>query len=69
MLNNVRCWQPTLPRRLSSGCPGGLGPPRSRREFLSTTSLGFGWLAFSGLATAAGDLEQGGRHLPAGRSM
>lgn len=65
MSNNVRCWEPALPRGQSSGCPGGLGLPRSRREFLSNTSLGFGWLAFSGLATAAGERIHGGLHLPA----
>jgi len=39
--------------------------PRSRRSFLSDTSLGFGWLAFSGLAGAAADRNAGGIHFPA----
>lgn len=34
-------------------CPGFAAPPASRREFLETAGLGFGWLAFSGLAEAA----------------
>lgn len=42
-------------------CPGGLGVPKTRREFLAATSLGFGWLAFSGLANTA----RAGLHLPA----
>ena len=45
-------------------CPGGLGVPRSRREFLSATSLGFGWLAFSGLANTARAGKAAGLHLP-----
>ena len=53
---------------LAGGCPGGLGVPRSRRSFLTDTSLGFGWLAFSGLASqrfqtaAAADRVAGGLH-------
>jgi hypothetical protein len=44
-------------------CPGGLGMPGSRREFLSTTSLGFGWLAFAGLAAAARAGQGAAHHL------
>lgn len=34
-------------------CPGRDAPYASRREFLQKSSLGFGWLALTGLATAA----------------
>jgi hypothetical protein len=53
------------PQLRTRGCPGGLGRPRSRREFLSATSLGFGWLAFSDLAAASGGQAKNGLHLPA----
>lgn len=55
----------TAMRSRVGGCPGGLGVPTSRREFLSATSLGFGWLAFSGLANNARAGHGGGLHLPA----
>jgi hypothetical protein len=43
-------------RRLqSNGCPGCVAPSASRREFLQHSSMGFGWLALSGLATAWDD--------------
>ena len=32
-------------------CPGCQGPPLSRRGFLERSSMGFGWLAFAGLAS------------------
>ena len=33
-------------------CPGCVAPYESRREFLRQGSLGFGWLAFSGLMSS-----------------
>ena len=40
-----------------SGCPGHDGPYASRREFLQKSSLGFGWLALTGLTTAADRIQ------------
>ncbi|MFM8704048.1 MAG: DUF1501 domain-containing protein, partial [Planctomycetia bacterium] len=46
-------------------CPGGRGVPTSRRQFLTDTSLGFGWLAFAGLAAHAAERVTSGLHFPA----
>ncbi|MEX2168635.1 MAG: DUF1501 domain-containing protein [Pirellulales bacterium] len=40
---------PRIERRMTRLCPGFDGLARSRRDFLRRTSLGFGWLAFTGL--------------------
>ena len=40
-------------RAAACRCPGTTAPYASRREFLQKSSLGFGWLALTGLAAAA----------------
>jgi len=42
-----------IERRSDCGCPGRITPGRSRRDFLQRASLGFGWLAWQGLAANA----------------
>jgi hypothetical protein len=46
-------------------CPGIAPLPATRRAFLQSTGLGFGWSAFMGLSQAWGADRRGGMHLPA----
>lgn len=46
--------------RSASRCPGSLPAPRTRREFLRTTSTGFGWLALAGLLADEAEAAAGG---------
>jgi hypothetical protein len=53
------------PRSRNPLCPGIAPPPVTRRGFLEATGLGFGWTAFTGLASAWAAAPGGGLHLPA----
>src|SRR4051812_32638801 len=41
---------PDRPRRPNRLCPGCQGPAFTRRDFVRRSGMGFGWLAFAGLA-------------------
>src|SRR5947209_16911661 len=47
-------------------CPGYVPLPVSRREMLRASTLGFGWLAFNGLAV---DAQQGPHHRPRAKNI
>src|SRR5438093_739463 len=49
------------------GCPGRMPPGRTRRAFLQNASMGFGWLALSGLLAeqSRGDTSAFSPHFPA----
>jgi hypothetical protein len=66
-MSNDRLFSKALPPSPSMfpNCPGRVGPACTRREVLTSAGLGFGWLAFSGLATANGVKPISGLHLPA----
>ena len=51
-------------RRAHLPCPGRATPALSRRDFLAQSNMGFGWLAFAGLANgwAAAETRQGATH-------
>jgi alkaline phosphatase len=54
-------------------CPGNLPPPRSRREFLQTAGIGFGWLALAGIAArqsfAAPSARPASHHPPKAKNV
>jgi hypothetical protein len=50
--------------RHRSACPGRSAPYSTRREFLQQSSLGFGWLALTGLAASARGGEPSAFHHP-----
>ena len=47
-------------QRATQRCPGPEAPALSRRDFLARSNMGFGWLAFAGLANgwAAAETRQ-----------
>jgi Protein of unknown function (DUF1501) len=45
--------------RAACGCPGRMPAAANRREFLQNASMGFGWLAFSGMLGAHGQNDTG----------
>jgi hypothetical protein len=52
---------PDRPRESNRLCPGCQGPAFTRRDFLRRSSMGFGWLAFAGLATQSAWAETPGQ--------
>ena len=50
-------------RRSDVGCPGSVAPYALRRDFLRESSMGFGWLAYTGLAAKATEHAGSRTHL------